>query len=431
MRKSFRVTAGVALATAGLLASGIAGATTTPRATKFPDAIGKNDLKLKSRPATQLEIGGSSFDGPLVQAAQIQWNGDVHGSAPIATYAITKSGTGRSDMLSGTYNVGFSDFPLNYNTTPDVGPGATAPYDKNSVGQFVQVPVVLGGVAVEYHFGTGISGAEATLINKYGLTLNGKVTGEIFAGKITNWDSAAIGALNKDLYIKGKDVLPNLPIVVESRTSGSGTTFGFKDYLSEVDPADFPTGGATPNPNSNAFSAAAATFANSALLDAAVHTTNGAIGYVEYGYAVANGVATANLVNRSGKTVKLSEKGIAEAATVGLAYIAKHGGWNTNPGHLSGFEINNEIGATVYPISLVSFAMLYKAQTNKVNAITEVKFLDFLVHSAGGKSAATTFGQDLADENGYVPLPATLQAVARKLLLGVKFGSTVVLNATD
>lgn len=440
MRRSLRVTAGVLVASTGLLAATLAaGAAVTPHTT-FPDAIGKNDLKIRTSPSSQLNMGGSSFDAPLAIAATTQWN-SITGKAPIATYNTTKSGTGRADMLSGTYNIGFSDFPMNQGGDSDVGAGAAAgsspsnvvpantPYTSLNTGDFVQVPVVLGGTAVIFHFGTGVSGSEATLIRDKGLTLSGPVTGEIFAGKIKNWDSPAIGNLNKDLYIKGKDALPNLPIVVLSRTSGSGTTYDFKDYLSEVDPKDFPT---STNPNSTQFSAAASTYANSGLLTQGVDSTNGAIGYVEYGYAVQNGVPTANTINASGKVVKLSEKGILEAATVGLQAIVKNKackGFNT--AKLACYAINNEKGATVWPIALFSYGMIYKNQTNLTNTICEVKFLDYLVHSAGGKSKATTFGQDLADENGYVPLPATMQTVARNLLLQVKVNGKVVLNSTD
>jgi phosphate transport system substrate-binding protein len=286
------------------------------------------------------------------------------------------------------------------------------------------VPIDLGGVAIIYHFGSGVSGTLAGILRKYPLTLNGSTLGKIFAGKVTNWDSKAIAATNPHAVVKGKDLLPNLPIVVTSRTSGSGTTFIYKDYLSQVDHADFAS------PDANAFAAAgSATFANSGLLAAAVQSTTGAIGYVEYGYAVANGTPTISLVNKSGKDVALTEAGIVQAATAGLKYIDQHGGFNTNS--LTHFEINNEVGASVYPIAGFSYAIMYRNQTNRTNAIAEVKFLDFLSHQGGGKTTATRFGQDLADANGYAPMPVTVQAVARAILLGVKVGGKVVLNSTD
>ncbi len=424
MKRSLKMATGATLlASFGLLAnSALAGATTFTI-----DSIMKNDLKVKVVPSTQLQIGGSSFDGPLVQAVQGQWGLDSsNNSAAIALYNINKSGTGRANAISGAYAVGFSDFPLNQVPgSPDVGPGSPNP--SLSVSQFVQVPVALGGVAIVYHFGTGLAGSVASCFQKVQpLTLTGAELGAIFAGKITNWNNSAIEHTNaKCTDVGGVNKLPNLPIVVLSRTSGSGTTFGFKDYLSLVDHKDFPA------PDANAFPVAPVDYSSSPNLEAAAQTTNGAIGYVEYGYAVANSTPTIALVNKSGKIVKISEAGIAMAATVGLAAIAKTACKSFNTTKLACFEINNEAGATVYPISLFSYAILYKAQTNKTNGIADVKFLDFLAHQGGGKTKATTFGQDLADANGYVPLPSVVQKTARNLLLTVKFGKTVLLNATD
>src|SRR5204862_3922438 len=60
------------------------------------------------------------------------------------------------------------------------------------------------------------------------LNLNGKVLAGIFLGEITNWNDAAIKALNKGAS------LPNLKITPVYRSDGSGTTFNFTDYLSKV-----------------------------------------------------------------------------------------------------------------------------------------------------------------------------------------------------
>lgn len=419
-KRTLGVTAGIVAMSAGLLAGTLPAGATTFKI----DSIMKNDLNIKTAPATPLVLGGSSFDYPLVLAAETQWNSDTH-KTPLAPDLSTKSGTGRSDMLSGAYSIGFSDFPLNQVAgSNDVGPGTS--YPSLTTSDFVQVPIVLGGVAITYHWGSE-SGTLAAILRKYPLTLTGLTLAQIFAGTITNWDSSAIAHENPKCVVKGKDLLPNLPIQVVSRTSGSGTTYIFRGYLYDVDRAQYSTD------NSNAFTAAGSnTFANSGLLEAAVQSINGAIGYVEYGYAVANQTPTISLVNKSGKSVPLSEAGIVAAATAGLKAIDKIGschGFNTNV--LECYSIDNETGSTVYPIAGFSYGMIYKTQTNMTDAIAEVKFLDFLSHQGGGKTQATTFGQDLADANGYAPLPTSMQAVARSILLGVKVGSTVVLNATD
>ena len=414
MKKTLRGSAGAILVSVSLLAAAL------PVGASFKiDSIMKNDLKLKALPASTLNMGGSSFDGPLLQAAETQWN-LVTGKAPFSSYQANKSGTGRANAISGSYNIGFSDFPLNI-AGPDVGAGSSD--TSETTANYVQIPVALGGVAIIYHFGTGISGTAGALLKKYPLTVNGLTLAKIFAGKITNWDDPAIAKTNPHLVVKGKDLLPNLAIAVLSRTSGSGTTFVYQDYLNRVDKADFPTA------SSSAFSAAAATFANSGLLDGGVHSTLGAIGYVEYGYALANNSLTMNLVNASGKSVALSGTGILAAATAGLVTIKAHGGFNTS--NINNFSINNQKGATVYPIAGFSYAIVKKVQSDLNTGIAVVKFLDFLTHQGGGTTNANTFGQDLSDNTGYAALPASLQTIARTLILGVTNGGKSILSATN
>ncbi len=414
MKKSLRGTVGALVASVGLVALAI------PASATFTiDTIMKNDLNIKHVPATTLNMGGSSFDYPLVQAAETQWN-TATTKAPFAAYNSSKSGVGRANAISGAYNIGFSDFPLNI-AGPDVGPGSAD--TSETTANYVQVPVALGGVAIIYHLGSGVSGTLSHLLATYPLTLKGKALGQVMNGVITMWNDPRIVASNPHLTVSGHTLLPALPIAVLSRTSGSGTTFVYTDYLNKVDPTDFPSA------TSSAFTHAAATYANSGLLDAGVRSTIGAIGYVEYGYVVDNPSPTIALVNKSGKTVKLSSPGILAAATAGLAYIKLHGGFNTTS--LSHFSINNELGLTVYPIAGFSYGIVKKNQTDLNTGIAIVKFLDFVSHQGGGTTVHNTFGQDLADAQGYVPLPLSLQTIARTLIKGVVHNGHSILSATN
>jgi ABC-type phosphate transport system substrate-binding protein len=440
MKKTLRGTVGAVVASVGLLASVALPASAT---TSKVDAIMANDLHVKTLPATPLVTGGSSFDANLIQAGISQYNVDNPKGTVLSAYSSTSSGTGRSTLLTGHANIGFSDFPLNQGGDCDLSgspvAGATTPCTTytatGTLSQYVQIPVALGGVAIIYNLGTE-STALANGIAKYGLILNGQTLGQIFAGKVTTWNAAAIKATNPHL----KSLLPATTIVPVSRKDGSGTTFGFKDYLSRVDATDFPTtagttataGCSTPvaYPNSAHFCAATLdTAGNSAALDGQLSTTTGAIGYVEYGYALLNGNPTATLVNASGKAVKISEAGILADATAGLKKIGKH--FSTSS--LADFSIQNELGVTNYPIALFSFAIVPLALpgTDAPTAIATVKFLDFMTHQGGGTSPSTTFGQDLANNNGYVPIPTAMQTTDRKLISNITFGGTKVLGSTN
>ena len=428
MKKTFKSASILAVAalSATSMMAGIAGA-----AGKSPvDTQMANDLHLKANVDHQIITGGSSFDANLLTVAVQQFNSNnTKSTAPFAAYATSSSGTGRSSATgatSSTPTIGFSDFPLNQagnsdTTSPDV------------VGNYVQVPAVLGGVGIIYNLGTS-DATLTSLLAKYPLTLSGTILGKIFAADpgYTTWNNAAICALNPKLVetvTSGKKktsvcALPDTTIKFVSRKAGSGTTYMFKDYLSKVDPADFPT---SSNPNSAVFAGAAInTAGNSATIDGEVSATVGTIGYVEYGYGILDGNPMASIINASGVAVQPNAAGITAAATAGLAKIG-----TLAFDSLAHYSINNETGKTVYPISGFSYAIVKKNQTDSKDAIAIAKFLDFLVHAGGGSSAPTTFGQDFAVSQGYAPLPAAVQAQARTLIAQINVGGTSALSTTN
>jgi ABC-type phosphate transport system substrate-binding protein len=146
-------------------------------------------------------------------------------------------------------------------------------------------------------------------VNPGSLVLDGKTLGDIFIGKVKNWNDPAIKTLNPSVN------LPNQAIAVVHRSDGSGTTFLFTDYLSKVNPdwqskvganasVEWPVGiGAKGNEG----------------VAGNVGQTRGSIGYVEYAYAKQNKLAHANMTNKDGKTVIPEIKAFqAAAAGAGL-----------------------------------------------------------------------------------------------------------------
>ena len=93
-------------------------------------------------------------------------------------------------------------------------------------GPVVQVPDILGGVAVAYNL-PGVS----TRIKLDGPTLAG-----IFDGTITTWNASQITALNPGV------TLPSHAIVPEVRADSSGTTYIFTDYLTSANPTAWTLG---------------------------------------------------------------------------------------------------------------------------------------------------------------------------------------------
>ena len=63
------------------------------------------------------------------------------------------------------------------------------------------------------------------------LRLTGPVLADIYPGKIKAWNDPAIVKINPGVN------LPNAAIAAVHRSDGSGTTFNFTHYLSQVSPA--------------------------------------------------------------------------------------------------------------------------------------------------------------------------------------------------
>ena len=270
-------------------------------------------------------------------------------------YQSIGSGGGIKQIKAKTVTFGASDMPLE-------------PKDVTASG-LVQFPTVVGGdVPVVNLDGIGLGD----------LVLDGPTLADIFLGKITKWDDPAIKKLNPNAK------LPSNAIVVVHRSDGSGTTFIFTDYLSKVSPdwksnvgastaVEWPVGiGAKGNEG----------------VSNNVAQTKGAIGYVEYAYALQNKMTTVNMINRDGKTVAPNATSFQAAAA--------NADW-ANSDHYF-VVLTNEPGAETWPIAGATFILMYKEPMDAANSAAALKFFDW----------AYTNGSKAAEELDYVPLPAAV-----------------------
>src|SRR5690349_13901196 len=120
-------------------------------------------------------------------------------------YQSIGSGGGQQQILAQTVDFGASDGPMSDENL------AKAP------SKLLHLPTVAGAVVVTYN----LPGAPK-------LKLDGPIIAEIFRGKITAWNDRRIAALNAGLK------LPSTDLVVVHRSDGSGTSYIFTDYLSNV-----------------------------------------------------------------------------------------------------------------------------------------------------------------------------------------------------
>jgi phosphate transport system substrate-binding protein len=135
---------------------------------------------------------------------------------------------------------------------------------------------------------------------------------------------------------------------------------------------------------------------------------------VEYSYLLIPGnaaIQTASLQDRDGAWLQPTLTNIANAGVAA--------GNNITPDN---FSIVNQGGANVWPLATYSWAIVAKNQTNEAAGEAAVKYLDWETHYAQGA---------LAKAEGYVPLPAAIQAYTREQLMNVTSGGAVLLTKTS
>jgi phosphate transport system substrate-binding protein len=379
------------IATLGVATSLLAGAVAGAAAVQ---GSGKNgDIDLKT-PTVTLAHGGSSFVAPFVN---YMTTGTGYGryNAPNVTFGTDTaagSGDGRNGVAGGTYNIGYSDYPMN--TLAGSAPtGFTSQAQINNT--FIQVPVALGGGVVGYHL-TGLDN----------LKLSAQNIADIYNGSITKWNDAAIKADNPSAN------LPDKVIKVCYRSASSGTTYAFTNYLNA---ATRTSPGASGSPMLGTGAAFKATTniigeSNNAAMATDLASTDGALGYLEYSYVLANPgkIQMAQLKDAQGKWVAPTLKTIANAATAFKKTLST-----------TTFSIVYGAGKDVWPFATYVWAIVKKDQTATADkGEAAVKYLDYISHG----------GQLVAPNLGYVSLPKAAQDYTRAQLLQVKAGTTVLLS---
>ena len=320
--------------------------------------------KPKPVPSVTLNGAGASSIEPFFSPVFYQY----HQSHPKVTvnYDPAGSSVGIADIQQGTVNFGDSEIPMQ---AKDLA---------LAKGPVLQVPVDLGGIAISYN----IPGV------KSGLKLNGDVLGQILDGTIENWDSPIIAQET------GDGGLPNLKIVVVHRADSAGPSWDVDDYLIQTSPSWVQiVGTKTPSKTWPITGYGLGEQLNSGVATYIAQTV-GAIGYVEYGYALKANFTNAAILNSSGAYITPSAAGIGSAGSYAQ---------NLSP---SNFNIINEPGAATYPIANFSWTLLYQEQSNTNVGEALQALFNYVV----------TTGQTTAASLGYAPLPSNVVAISQATL---------------
>jgi phosphate transport system substrate-binding protein len=297
---------------------------------------------------------GASFPFPLYSAWFKSFSRQNDGVT--VDYQAKGSGAGIQDFINRTVDFAGSDAAMTDDEIAKV-PGGV-----------VLVPITAGEIVLAYN----LPGSPT------GLKLSRDVYPDIFLGKITRWSDPRIVAANPDLK------LPDLPITVVRRSDSSGTTFVFTKHLAAISEAfakQVGTGTTVQWPRSDKIVAAP----KNDGVTATIKQTPGAIGYIEYGYALLTKANSALLQNKAGKYVR------ADVAS-GQATLASA----TFDSHLRGWIPDPE-GADAYPIATFTWLLFYQKQ-DAAKAEWLRKLVDYCV----------TTGQTISPSMGYIPLPANV-----------------------
>jgi phosphate transport system substrate-binding protein len=365
------------------------------------------DIDLTVPSNVTLSINGSSFDAPMIGATTSGSTAySAGGKVSFSSYPAAGSGTGRTAIVGGSVNIGFSDQPM----TPGAGTLPAGAVEAN----YVQVPYILGGAVVGYNLPGSALGAIKLTTNEIA---------KIYDGTITQWSNLAIINTNGGLSSPTGKALQALytgnspadTIKVIYRNASSGTTYAFTDWLHSSGGSSHAPSGNVMEGSGNAWHASDILgAANNAAMATDINSDPGAIGYVEYSYLLIPGnaaIQTASLQDRDGDWLQPTLTNIANAALAA--------GTNITPDN---FSIVNQRGTNVWPLATYSWAILAKNQTNEAAGEAAVKYLDWETHY--GQSA-------LAKAEGYVALPSAVEAYARQQLATVTSGGSELLTKTS
>ena len=309
--------------------------------------------------ALDITGAGASFPQPIyvqwAQAYQAASGGRIN-------YQSIGSSGGVKQIAAKTVDFGASDSPLKAEDLEKEG--------------LVQFPTVIGGVVPVVNV-EGIKPGE--------LKLTGEVLADIYLGTISKWNDPKIAALNEGLK------LPDAPITTVFRSDGSGTSFIFTTYLSQVSPKWQESVGAANTVKWPTSSSGAAGKGNEGV-STYVNRVKNSIGYVEYAYAKQNNMSHVQLQNKAGHFVQPSQESFAAAADVD---------WKSVPGF--SLVLTNQPAEKAWPLAAATFILVHKKADDAAKAKAALSFFDWAYQN----------GDDAAAKLDYVPLPASVKDLVR------------------
>jgi phosphate transport system substrate-binding protein len=303
--------------------------------------------------AATLQGAGSTLVAPI----EAEWAAAFDSATGnTVNYNAVGSGTGEKNIAQGLVDFGASDAPLSvYSGVPS---------------NLVQIPWALTATGVSFHL-HGISR----------LHLTGRVLAAIYVGQITNWSDGRIKALNKGVN------LPNLPITVFWRSDGSGDTYAFTRYESDISPTFRSRIGASTQVS---WPVGQGRKGNTGLAQA-IGQTNGGIAYIAVSYLVADNLPAVSIQNQAGRYIVPNLSAIEAAAQA----------FHNVPANNELTIVNPPRNArTAYPISTFTYVILPTNPPQNGGVLKQ--FINY----------ALTGGQQFGPRLDFAPLPSRVKSAA-------------------
>ncbi|PYP99853.1 MAG: phosphate ABC transporter substrate-binding protein PstS [Acidobacteria bacterium] len=292
----------------------------------------------------QIDGAGATFPNPIYSKWFAEYN-KLHPNVKI-NYQSIGSGGGIRQLTNQTVFFGATDGPMTNEQIQAAG------------ARILHLPTVLGGVVPVYNV-PGVSGD---------LRFSGPLLADIFVGKVTKWNDAAMAKENPGVSLPASD------ITVVHRADGSGTSYIFCDFLAKSSPEWKQKVG--------------------------VATSVNWPGYVELIYALQNKISFGAVKNSAGEYVKASLESVTAAAAATEGKM---------PADFR-VSITNAPGKNAYPIASFTWLLFYESPKDKAKAKAMVEFMRW----------ALAEGQKYAPDLGYAPLPPSVVSLETEALKKIK-----------
>jgi phosphate transport system substrate-binding protein len=309
-------------------------------------------LSAAAASAATLQGAGSTLVAPI----EAEWAAAFDSATGnTVNYNAVGSGTGEKDIAQGLVDFGASDAPLSvYSGVP---------------GNLVQIPWALTATGISYHL-HGVSR----------LHLDGGIVAKIYLGVIKNWNDRQIARENPGVH------LPNLPITVFWRSDGSGDTYAFTRYLSDISGSFRARVGAS---TTVSWPVGQGRKGNTGLAQA-IAQTNGGFAYIAVSYLIADNLPAVSVRNAAGRYIVPNLSAISAAAKVVHSVPANNEVTIVNP---------PASARSAYPISTFTYVIL---PTNPSQGSTLKSFVNY----------ALTGGQQFGPRLDFAPLPSGVKSAA-------------------